>query len=50
VSHHAGGPGAVPFLIAAIVCLLGLGTAVVPRLSRANRPAADVDSGVTRST
>jgi DHA2 family methylenomycin A resistance protein-like MFS transporter len=51
VTHHdAGDPAAVPFLIAAIVCTLGLVTAVVPRLSRANRPAADVDSGVPGST
>ena len=33
-----------------IVCTLGLVTAVVPRLSRVNRPAADVDSGVPGST
>ncbi|OXM68881.1 MFS transporter [Amycolatopsis vastitatis] len=30
VSHHAGDSGAAPFLIAAIVCTLGLVTAVVP--------------------
>lgn len=41
VPHHAGGSGAVPFVIAAIVCTLGLVTAAVPGLSRANRTAAD---------